>query len=227
MIFIGVYFSACSVNQLKKEPVKKEVTQFKKVEEKKEVIKVYKREAVTPQLQARVNEIVAAILKNDITELNTKYINKDFGFYNVFKIDGVTVFTKQEEVLNIINDKADELSDLIKYASQESIENILNLETTKFDCSPKTDEFYGWNKEGIFLNSEIDTKILTLMNEENKFQVNKHSKEELEKAEFIEKTSYKVLVTPYLVFYVSKIEDNWYISLFDRISTDCSTQKDK
>ena len=37
---------------------------------------------------------------------------------------------------------------------------------------------------------------------------------------FIEKTSYKVVLTPEVSFYITKIENNWYITLIDRITTD-------
>ena len=56
-------------------------------------------------------------------------------------------------------------------------------------------------------------------------QKNKYKLKDFQKAEQIEKTSYKVVLTPELSFYITKIDDNWYITLIDRITADCSSQK--
>ena len=37
-----------------------------------------------------------------------------------------------------------------------------------------------------------------------------------------EKTSYEVIVTNNIIFYLTKINNIWYITLIDKIETDCS-----
>jgi len=209
--------TGCSLKQIEENIP----TIIKKEEVKKEI--VYTREAVSPELINRINEIIASITKNDLSNINSKYIHKDFGFYNIFKVDGVTTFTQQKQIFNIVEEKVEELSHLIKYASEDSKGFILKQGDVKFDCSPNNDEFYGWSKDGLYLSSKVSTKLSKLMNDANIAQKNRYTNVDLQKAKLIEKTSYKVVLTPYLVFYMTKIDGQWYLTLFDRATVNCSS----
>ena len=48
------------------------------------------------------------------------------------------------------------------------------------------------------------------------------SSRELKLAEYIEKHSYEVVVPYNIVFYITKINKQWYITLIDKVKDDCS-----
>lgn len=182
--------------------------------EKKEL----KREEISPELKSKINEIVNTILNNDINTINEKYINKDFGFYNVHKSDeGVKLVNLQKAIYTVENSLFDEITDLVKYASQDSKNHIFYEEDVKFNCSPNNDALYGWNKEGLFLSDNLDINLPELLKSYSSYK-----EEDFKKAELINKTSYKVVLTPYLSFYLTKIDNKWYITLFDRATSSCS-----
>ena len=60
------------------------------------------------------------------------------------------------------------------------------------------------------------------MEESNLLQANRFKKEEIEKADFIEQTSYEVTIPYNLIFYITKIDNKWYITLINNVTTDCS-----
>ena len=89
----------------------------------------------------------------------------------------------------------------------------------EFDCENEV-----WNKEGLFYNRDItDTLLSRIVHAETEFEAGKYSKEELEKIEFVEANSIRVVETESeLILYLTKIDDQWYITLIDRATTDCS-----
>jgi len=209
--------AGCSLKQINEQIP----TILKNEEVKKEIS--YKREAVSPELINRINDVISSIIKNDLQNINKNYIHPTFGFYNIYKIDGITTFTQQKEVYNIVDDGIEELSHLIKFASEDSKGYLLKQGDVKFDCSPNNDEFYGWSQDGLYLSSKVSSQLSKIMKDANSFEKDRYKEDDLEKAKLIEKTSYKVVLTPYLVFYMTKIEGKWYLSLFDRATINCSS----
>ena len=61
-----------------------------------------------------------------------------------------------------------------------------------------------------------------MMNDINKILPNRYKEDELKRVEQIEKTSYEVIVTYNKIFYLTKIDNKWYITLIDNVKTDCS-----
>ena len=84
------------------------------------------------------------------------------------------------------------------------------------------DSLYGWDKEGVFLNHQTTPYITKIMEEANLKQANSYKVEDIDKAYFIEQTSYEVTISYNMIFYITKLENNWYITLIDNTTTDCS-----
>jgi hypothetical protein len=192
------------------------------IEKKVEVIE-YKREEISEELVSQVYNIIQTIYAGNIELINQKYINFDFGFYNLYKVDGIKIFTHQRIIYDVIEEDVEEISHLIARVEKEAEPFDIKIEDSKFNCSPNDDVFYGWSKSGIFLSDKTNNYLTKIMEKSNKFESNRYTKEDFEKAKMIEKTSYKVILTPDIVFYVTKIEGNWYLTVFDRITTDCSS----
>ncbi|GGD30453.1 hypothetical protein GCM10012288_00640 [Malaciobacter pacificus] len=195
---------------------------------KKEEKKFYelKRPEVSQDLKEFIKKVVVALSNKDLQTLNTKFINPKVGFYNLSKVDGITSFSHQKEIYNVIDSEVEEISELMNYISKDAINYVIIEQDLKFNCSPNDDAYYGWNGEGLYLSpitSDYLSKMITTLDEKQK---TKYSEEEIKIAQFVEGESYKIILTPDIVFYVNKIDKKWYITLFDRITTDCSSPKE-
>lgn len=74
----------------------------------------------------------------------------------------------------------------------------------------------------MFLDTQTKPYITDIMEEVNLLETDKFKKEDLERADFIEQTSYEITIPYNVIFYLIKIENNWYITLIDNVKTDCS-----
>ena len=213
--------SGCAFNQnienTKEKELKKEKIDTKITVEKVEKTK-YKRPAVSLLLKNRIRGILTAMSKNDITKINEEYIHPEFGFFNLFKVDGSKVFLEQKIIYNIVDEETEELSHIISRVKPSSAKLRIIQKNIKFNCSPRNDAFYGWDSDGLYISNKMDISLSKMIKELNSFNI-----KDYEKAIRIEKTSYKVVLTPELSFYLTKIDKNWYMTLVDRITTDCSS----
>ena len=218
--------TGCSLVSFNNTPVSNtSVSKVKEVVIKKEKI-VYIREDVSKELEVRIHAIIHAMSRNDLTLINNNFINKDFGFYNMFKVEGNEVFTEQKVIYNIVEEETEELSHLIKRVSKNFNKLKILHKDIKFNCSPNDDALYGWNGDGVYIKEYVNPMLSNLMTDINKYQKDKYSREDLLKAKLIELTSYKVILTPALSFTITKLDNLWYITSMDRITTDCSSPKE-
>lgn len=218
-ISLMFFLAGCSLTQpgvfSKPKTVEEEkIDTVKKIEKT-----VYKRPEVSVLLKNRIRDILKAMAANDLTKINQDYIHPEFGFFNLFKIEGSKVFLEQKMIYNIIDDETEELSHIVSRVNPKSSKLKIIEKNVKFNCSPNDDSFYGWNDDGLFLSNNIDISLSKMIKELNNYDV-----KDYEKAVKIEKTSYKVVLTPELSFYLTMLDNNWYITLVDRITSDCSSQ---
>lgn len=169
--------------------------------------KIYEKEPITQDLKNEITQILQLIKQNNLALLNSKYIHPINGYYEVIKFENKNIF----EIKNSISEVDNQIN---------SFE--IKLEKATFNCSPLDDSLYGWDKEGVFINSQITPYITKIMEQSNVLQANRFNKVDIEKAEFIEQRSYEVIIPYNIIFYITKIENNWYITLIDKIKTDCS-----
>ena len=202
-----ILFTGCTVKDPSKdiEPTKRELV----------------RENISDELVSEVYEIIFAIENKDFNLLNF-YVHPTFGFYDVFKIDNIQTIVHHNSIKDYTYENLEEISQVIKERDDDINYRAIKYEDPKFDCSYSDDKFYGWSKNGLFLSADIKeylTKHMTYFNT-NKLEI--YDKEDFYKAKIVEKTSYKVTLTSYIVFYITKLEDRFYITLFDRVITNCS-----
>lgn len=191
----------------------------------------YKRPVVSEQLLFAVKDIVNLMSSNNIKSINDKYIHPIKGFYDLHKIDTEESFIKNFRIEKFNIDDSNEFYDAITRLELDKSSLVINQSDIIFDCSPNNDAHYGWNKEGIYLNTDTQkllSKLMLLENDrtQNK-ELKKYTKDDLHDSYLIERTSYKVVITPEIVFYLTKFDNKWYISLVDRITTDCAIKKNK
>ena len=191
-IFLPLFLTSCAVNN----------SQI--IENGK---KIYEKEAVTPTLINEINQIALSIKENNLALLNGKYVHPINGFYNVTKLENRNIFEIKNSFTEVDN-------------SIDSFE--IRFDKVTFNCSPYDDSFYGWDKYGIFINAQTIPHVSKIMEEANVIQPNSYKVEDIEKVDFMEQTSYEVTIPYVIIFYISKIDNQWYITLVDEITTDCS-----
>lgn len=169
---------------------------------------IYQKEPITPALMNEISQIILSIKQNNLTLLNAKYINPSYGFYDITKFENRNIFEIKSSISTEISNEVDSFD--------------IKIEKATFNCSPYDDSLYGWDKEGVFLDAQTKPYITNIMKESNVLQANRFKKEEIERADFIEQTSYEITISYNVIFYLTKIQNNWYITLIDNVTTDCS-----
>ena len=166
-------------------------------------------------LKTAISEILTLASKKNIKKLNEKYIYKDYGVYDIHRIGVPDRF----KLLSEIPKKTKGWSIYHSLVRIENNQQKLVEDTIEFDC----DKFV-WNKEGLFYTKTITNPLLSqIMKYETENEGNKFSEEVIKKIQFIEKNSVRIIDTKSnLIFYLTNINDIWYITLVDRVTTDCS-----
>ncbi len=196
IIFFSLFITSCSMNKTIRENI---------MIKKKESLE---RPAVSTELLSDINHILFLLQQNDLETLNSRFIHPIFSYYEL---------TKNEEEKIIIEKKL-----LIDEINRDIESFEIKQEEAIFNCSPYDDSYYGWNKEGVFLNTSKDLNISSIMEEQNLQNPNLFTKEEIKQAVLIEKTSYEVIIPYNIIFHLTLIDKQWYITLIDKIKTDCT-----
>lgn len=160
-----------------------------------------KKEPIDEELLSHVRYILYLVQTNDLKNLNEIYINKNYGYFEV----NLNELENKPQIV-----KKYQIDEIDTYIESFDIQNI----EVSFNCSPYNDAFYGWNKDGVFIFEPKSNYLDTFINEKNK-----------DEKEFIKKVkngSYEVVATNNTVFYITKIDKKYYITLIDNLKTNCS-----
>ena len=160
-----------------------------------------KKEPIDEELLSHVRYILYLIQTNDLKNLNEMYINKSYGYFEV----NLNELENKPQIV-----KKYQIDEIDTYIESFDIQNI----EVSFNCSPYNDAFYGWNKDGVFIFEPKSNYLDTFINEKKK-----------KKKEFIKKVkngSYEVVATNNTIFYITKIDKKYYITLIDNLKTNCS-----
>lgn len=188
-----------------------------------------KTETPTPAVAAAPNEeeTAKAILKllkdDDIATINKDYIHPQFGFYNIYRMGVMDLFEhhlqlKSEKDLDIKSLETTETPLLSGFSEDKNIPELSRTDV-EFDCGEMK-----WKKEGFFINNNLTYPSLPeVMKRIETDREEKVSAQDKERAEFVQKNSVRVVSTNSdIIFYLTKIDGKWYITLVDRVTTDCS-----
>ena len=160
-----------------------------------------KKESIDEELLSHVRYILYLIQTNDLKNLNEIYINKNYGYFEV----NLNELENKPQIV-----KKYQIDEIDTYIESFDIQNI----EVSFNCSPYNDAFYGWNKDGVFIFEPKTNYLDNFLNDKTK-----------EEKEFIQKVkniSYEVIATNNTIFYITKIDKKYYITLIDNLKTNCS-----
>ena len=160
-----------------------------------------KKEPIDEELLSHVRYILYLIQTNDLKNLNEIYINKNYGYFEV----NLNELENKPQIV-----KKYQIDEIDTYIESFDIQNI----EVSFNCSPYNDAFYGWSKDGVFIFEPKSNYLDNFLNDKTK-----------EEQEFIKKVkngSYEVVATNNTIFYITKIDKKYYITLIDNLKTNCS-----
>ncbi|MCT7500819.1 hypothetical protein N5S92_02365 [Aliarcobacter cryaerophilus] len=160
-----------------------------------------KKEPIDEELLSHVRYILYLVQTNDLKNLNEIYINKNYGYFEV----NLNEFENKPQIV-----KKYQIDEIDTYIESFDIQNI----EVSFNCSPYNDAFYGWNKDGIFIFEPKTNYLDNFLNDK--------TKEEKEFTQKVKNISYEVIATNNTIFYITKIDKKYYITLIDNLKTNCS-----
>lgn len=179
------------------------------------------KESIDATLKASVYEIFELAAQQNIEELSKKYIHKDYGVYDVFRIGVSDLFKRHDDISFAFPSKESIGTHYPNFTSleKEPIPTELVLHNAKIDCGEIV-----WDRKGLFVTDKIDyPKVSEIIEHQEEFEAIAHNDIDKSNSRFIEENSYRIVLTELdIVFYMTQIDENWYLTLFDRVTTDCS-----
>ena len=160
-----------------------------------------KKEPIDEELLSHVRYILYLVQTNDLKNLNEIYINKNYGYFEV----NLNELENKPQIV-----KKYQIDEIDTYIESFDIQNI----EVSFNCSPYNDAFYGWNKDGVFIFEPKTNYLDNFLNDK--------TKEEKEFTQKVKNISYEVIATNNTIFYITKIDKKYYITLIDNLKTNCS-----
>ncbi len=168
------------------------------------------------RLDDTIITVVKAFKEHDSITLNN-LINKDIGLIFLYRTGIVDEFQKKENF-----DFAKPTPGYMPYFDFLTDYKIKFEPLPVFDCDSMK-----WSKPGLYCDTiHIDHLLSTIAQSLEDFKGEKIEDSEIEKFKEIENNSRRIVLTDKnegeLVFYLTLIENKWYLTIIDRVTSDCS-----
>jgi len=167
-------------------------------------------------LDKTIIKVVQAFKEKDATTLNG-LINKDIGLIVMFRRGIPDEFSRTDKV-----DFKKPVPEYLPYFDFSTDYKIKYQTLPVFDCDSMK-----WSKAGIYCDTtQIDNLLSTTALQLEKNKGEKVPDSEIEEFVKIENKSRRIVLADNdggeLVFYLTLIENKWYLTILDRVSSDCS-----
>jgi hypothetical protein len=187
----------------------------------------YAQKASTPkneqQFMNTCKKIAQALINKDLETVNL-YVNPSIGVYAIYMPGANPGYLHLSEVV------ANAMSFSLEAAYRGS--TFPKNSTMKFDNHIKFDCSNGWNKKGSFIDVSNKHKPLSEIDlfwekdaKDNNYESTKNSNADSVGINKIEKKLRKVIFTNVgccgMVFYMSFINNKWYLTIIDQAETNC------
>ena len=173
-------------------------------------------ENTNAELEKTIVQVVKAFQENDAATLN-KMISPDKGLTILFRRGVLDEFVKLDKI-----DFANPVPDYNFYAAFTAVDKVVFESLPTFDC-----ESMKWSKSGLFCDTTVADQILsTAALNQNEFGGQQIAETDINAMKELEKNSKRVVLSDAqggeLVFYLTKINDQWFLTIVDRVTSDCS-----
>ncbi len=167
-------------------------------------------------IESVILEIITAYQTQDEKTLN-RFIAKEVGFYTLFRRGATDTYWHSDDF-----QFEAPVPEYWPYENDLEIEKKIEFQALpKFDCDTEN-----WSKKGIYYTKNSSKLLTETAKNLELFELKELTKVELEKLEFIENNSYQIIVVDKeniaFIFYLTQINNQFYLTLIDRVSYDCS-----
>lgn len=165
-----------------------------------------------------VKEIAKAFSTQNKAALSN-YINKDIGIY---QLDKVGVFGHYNHLKTVSFTNQDYPQVLFTYSKGVKTLPLTYAKLPTWNCDKEQ-----WSKKGMFVDTtKIDHLLSKTCKDRNRFVPDNIPTTLIKQLYALENNSRKVIICDQkgieLVFYVSYINNHWYWTIIDNLSSDCS-----
>jgi len=169
----------------------------------------------TVQLDQSIHQVVTAFTEHDSTAIN-QMIHPDVGLHILYRSGVFPVF---ENIHTIDFSRPVALS--FSYLAIKSTAEIQHANLPTFNCATNQ-----WNKTGLFVDTTDTSHLLS----ETARQLNEYLDKGIPQDSIrffhdLEARSERVVLVDEggdLVFYLSRINQKWYLTILDRLTSDCN-----
>ena len=170
------------------------------------------------KFKTSIEEIIIAFSNQDSAKI-AKFINKEIGVYQLHRIGAFDNFTFYR-TLNF-SDKTYP-SVLFGHAKRSNILPLSYSSLPVWDCEKEA-----WSKKGLFVDTtKIDHILSKICKDRNKFVPDNIPNKKIQFFYGLETKSRRVVLYDNngieLIFYLSYLNGNWYLTIVDHVSSDCS-----
>lgn len=174
-------------------------------------------------LETTVQKVLQGFQKQDSSTINT-LIHKDIGLYVVFRVGVPNVYAQVDGL-----DFHAPIPGYLPYSSLSNQTLRANRKVTRYGKLPQFNcDTESWSQNGLSVgNLGQETDLLSdIAMFAKQYDSAEISDEEIATLKNLESKSRRVVLTSQngdeLVFHLSHIEGRWYLTLLDRVTSDCS-----
>lgn len=166
------------------------------------------------KFEQTASEIMECLAKDDLTTINKKYIHPAYELFVVYRMGVPDIFYRTATL-----EKDSVYSSPYFYtAALKPGKRVLKLAAVDYDCNHER-----WSRNGFFYQQNVPKQLSDIVAFIKKYEGVETEAETLAVIRVIEKNSYRIVDTESsVVFWLSWINNKWYLTVFDLVSMDCS-----
>lgn len=166
------------------------------------------------KFEQAVTEIMECLAKDDLGTINKKYIHPAYELFVVYRMGVPDIFYRTATL-----EKDSIYSSPYFYtAALQQGKRVLKLAAVDYDCNHER-----WSRNGFFYQQNVPNQLSDIVAFTKKYEGVETEAETLAAIRVIEKSSYRIVDTESsVVFWLSWIDNKWYLTVFDLVSMDCS-----
>lgn len=180
------------------------------------LIPFVKIQAQSDNLENSIIELIKAFDSKDSDKIN-QYIHPDYGLIVLFRRGVMDEFEKTDKI-----DYKNPVPEYLPYFPFKLDLKIKYQTLPTYDCGSEK-----WNKTGLYCDTTKRDNLLskTALNL-NEYRDENIPNEIIQDFKSIESKSHRIVLIDNeggeLIFYITLIDNKWYLTILDRVSSDCS-----
>lgn len=166
------------------------------------------------KFEQAVAEIMEYLAKDDLVTINKKYIHPTYELFVIYRMGVPDIFYR---IATLEKDSAYS-APYFYTAALKPKKRVLKLAAVDYDCNHER-----WGRNGFFYQQNVPEQLSNIVTFMKQYEGVETEAATLEAIRVIEKSSYRIVDSESsVVFWLSWINNKWYLTVFDLVSMDCS-----